>query len=60
LLSSILMALALVGSDKGFFDTATLIIAAQFPLMIVEGFITMFTVLFLAKVQPEFLHSNIP
>ncbi len=56
--SSILMALALITSDSGFFDTAVLILAAQFPLMIIEGFITMFAVLFLAKVQPDFLYNN--
>ena len=54
------MALALVGSDKGFLDTAMVIMAAQFPLMIVEGCITMFAILFLAKVQPEFLTTEIP
>jgi len=56
--SSILMALALITSDSGFFDTAVLILAAQLPLMIIEGFITMFAVLFLAKVQPDFLYNN--
>jgi cobalt/nickel transport system permease protein len=58
--SSILMAIALVGSDKGFFTSAALILAAQLPLMVVEGFITMFTVLFLAKVQPDFLYNGKP
>lgn len=60
LLSSLLMAIALISSDMGFFDTAMLILATQFPLMIVEGCITMFTVLFLAKVQPEFITTEIP
>ncbi len=57
-LSSILMALTLVMSNKGFLTTAKLILAAQLPLMIIEGFITMFTVIFLAKVQPDFLHKD--
>ncbi len=55
LLSSLLMALALSSTDKGFFQASQLIIAVQTPLMFVEGIITMFTVSFLAKVQPEFL-----
>lgn len=55
LLSSLIMALLLITSDSGFFDTAAIILAAHVPLMVVEGFITMFTVLFLAKVQPDFL-----
>lgn len=59
LFSSFIMSLLLIISDKGFFDTAILIITTQIPLMVVEGFITMFAVLFLAKVQPEFLHGEI-
>ena len=59
LLSSTLMVLALLFTDKGFLTTAKLILAAHLPLMIIEGFITMFTVIFLAKVQPEFLHKDI-
>lgn len=59
-LSSVLMALTLVFSDKGFVTTAKLIFAAQLPLMIIEGFITMFTVIFLAKVQPDFLYRDKP
>jgi cobalt/nickel transport system permease protein len=55
LLSSLLMALALSSTDKGFLRAAQLVIFAHLPLMIIEGIITMFTVSFLAKVQPEFL-----
>lgn len=58
LLSSLLMVLALITSDKGFFETAAVIFAAHLPLMLVEGFTTMFAVLFLAKVQPDFLHDH--
>lgn len=56
--SSILMALALWSTDQGFIQAAQLIIAAHIPLMIIEGLITMFTVSFLAKVQPEFLEMG--
>ena len=55
LLSSVLMALALFSTDRGFFQASMLIIATQIPLMFIEGIITMFAVSFLAKVQPEFL-----
>lgn len=55
-LSSLLMALALALSDTGFLSTARVIVAANVPIMIIEGFITMFTVAFLARVQPEILH----
>ena len=36
-------------------SAAKLVVAIHLPLMIIEGIITMFTVLFLSKVQPEFL-----
>jgi cobalt/nickel transport system permease protein len=59
-LSSLLMALALALSDSGFLTTAKVIIGANVPIMIIEGFITMFTVTFLARVQPEILHLDQP
>lgn len=58
LLSSLLMALALASTDKGFIQAAKLVVAAHIPLMLIEGIITMFTVTFLAKVQPEFLRMG--
>jgi cobalt/nickel transport system permease protein len=58
LLSSLLMALALASTDKGFIQAARLVVAAHIPLMIIEGIITMFTISFLAKVQPEFLRMG--
>ena len=39
LFSSLLMALALVTTDKGFLDSVKIIFAAHLPLMVVEGFI---------------------
>lgn len=56
LLSSLIMAFALASTDKGFVQAARLVVAAHIPLMVIEGIITMFTVSFLAKVQPEFLN----
>ncbi len=55
LLSSLLMALALALSDSGFLSTARVIVIANIPVMVIEGFITMFTVAFLVRVQPEIL-----
>ncbi len=55
-LASILTSCALALTDTGFTAAAQLIIAANIPVMIIEGCITMFTVGFLAKVQPEILH----
>ncbi len=55
-LSGILMSSALTLSDSGFLSIAKMVIAAHLPVMIIEGFITMFTVSFLAKIKPEILH----
>jgi cobalt/nickel transport system permease protein len=54
-LTSLLMGLALALSDTGFLTTAKIIVAAHLPVMIIEGFITMFTISFLARVKPEIL-----
>ncbi len=55
-LSALLMASALAVSDSGFISTAKIVLAANIPIMIIEGFITMFIVSFLAKVQPDILN----
>jgi cobalt/nickel transport system permease protein len=57
-LSAILMAGALYLSDSGFLRVAALVLASHFPVMFIEGIITMFVVSFLAKVQPEILSLN--
>ena len=56
LLASLLTSGALALTDTGFMATAQLIIAANIPIMIIEGCVTLFTVSFIAKVQPEILH----
>ncbi len=56
LLASLLTVSALALSDAGFAAAAKIIFAANVPIMIIEGCITMFTVTFIAKVQPEILH----
>ena len=57
-LSAILMAGALYLSDSGFLRVAGLVLASHFPVMLIEGVITMFVVSFLARVQPEILSLN--
>jgi cobalt/nickel transport system permease protein len=59
-LSALLMALALALSDAGLADTARVVLAANIPVMVIEGFITMFTVGFLARVQPDILNLDTP
>lgn len=54
-LAALFMAAALAISDTGFLRAAQISIGAQLPIMVIEGFITMFTVSFLARVSPEIL-----
>jgi cobalt/nickel transport system permease protein len=55
-LSALLMAASLGLSDAGFLVTAKVIVLANIPVMVLEGFITLFTVAFLARVQPDILN----
>lgn len=59
LLSAVLLGLALVLADQNFWSVAGIVIAANFPVMIVEGCVTAFCITFLKKVHPEIInHSN--
>jgi len=58
LLASLFMALALFFSDLGFLRTAQISVAANLPIMLIEGFITMFTVSFLYRVHPDIFEGN--
>ncbi len=55
LVSALLMAAALTLTSSGFVDTAKLVIIGNSPIMLIEGFITLFAVKFVRKVQPELL-----
>ena len=54
-LSAFFTAIALAGSDEGFVASAKVLAGAHLPIMIIEGFVTMFAYGFLAKVKPELL-----
>ncbi|MCK5284851.1 MAG: cobalt transporter CbiM [Alphaproteobacteria bacterium] len=58
-LASMFMALALTLSDSGFISTAKIVVIAHLPVMIIEGFITMFIISFLTRVKPEILQLGI-
>jgi cobalt/nickel transport system permease protein len=55
LLSGIVVGLALMFTEKNFFEVAALVVVSHFPIMIIEGFVTAFCVTFLKKVQPSIL-----
>lgn len=56
--AAVFMAASLAISDAGFFRAAQLSVLAHLPVMVIEGFVTMFTVSFLARVHPEILQGN--
>ena len=55
LLAGLLLALSLVFAGEYFLVAAKLVVAAHFPIMIIEGLITLFAVKFLKRVKPEML-----
>jgi len=55
LMSAVCMALSLAFTDIGFLSTAKITILANIPIMLIEGFITMFVVSFITRVHPELL-----
>ena len=58
LLGGILVGLALMFTEKNFFQVAALVVAAHIPIMIIEGFVTAFCVSFLKKVQPSLIPGS--
>ena len=59
-LSALLTALALAFTNEGFVTAAKLLLLAHLPVMAAEGFITMITVRFIARVRPEMLAESMP
>ncbi|MFZ0052402.1 MAG: cobalt transporter CbiM [Desulfobaccales bacterium] len=57
LLSGLLVAVALITTGEAFLPAAELVLVVHIPIMIIEGFITMFILLFLKKVKPEMLEG---
>lgn len=58
LLSGLLVGLSLVFTGEPFWEMAQLVVIAHVPVMVVEGLLTGFCVLFLQKVKPELLAAH--
>ncbi len=54
-LTSVMVALSLWLTEESFTEAAYMVLAAHVPVMIIEGFVTAFCVLFLKRVQPDSL-----
>jgi cobalt/nickel transport system permease protein len=59
-LACILVALALVFTHESFIEVSWMILAANSPVMVIEGFITMVCIGFIKKVRPELLPGYLP
>ena len=57
-ISALLTALALAFTNEGFLTAAKVLLVAHLPIMVAEGFITMVTVGFIARVRPEMLATG--
>ena len=57
--SSLFMAGSLILSNEGFQAASYLLVLWNLPIAVLEGIITMFTVSFLARVQPEILSFSL-
>ncbi len=55
LLGALIVGLALMVTQENFLTVATLVVTAHLPVMIIEGIVTAFCVVFLKKVQPGML-----
>jgi len=53
--STVLVGLALMTTDENFLEISGLVVVAHFPIMIIEGIITAFFIIFIKKVQPSML-----
>jgi cobalt/nickel transport system permease protein len=54
-LSALFVGLALIFTEENFWEVSTLIVIANLPVMIIEGIITIFCLIFLKKVHPAML-----
>ncbi len=58
LLSALITAGALIFTEENFTKVAYLVVAANLPVMLIEGVVTVFCILFLKKVQPGLISAS--
>ncbi len=59
-MGGVIVGLALMFTEEKFFEVAAAVLAAHFPVMIIEGIVTALCVAFLKKVQPSMLPGYRP
>jgi len=58
-MGAILVALTLVSTGENFLEVAKLVMIVHLPVMVIEGIITAFCVVFLKRVKPEILEARV-
>jgi len=58
-MGAILVALTLVSTGENFLEVAKLVVIVHLPVMVIEGIITAFCVVFLKRVKPEILEARV-
>src|SRR4030043_1326620 len=56
-LGALLVAIALVSTGESFLNVSKILVVAHLPVMVIEGIIISFSVVFLKKVKPEILEE---
>jgi cobalt/nickel transport system permease protein len=56
-LGALLVAIALVTTGESFQNVAKILVVAHLPVMVIEGIVTSFCIVFLKKVKPEILEE---
>ncbi len=56
-LGAFFVAIALVTTGESFLNVAKLLVIGHLPVMVIEGFVTSFCIVFLKKVKPEILEE---
>lgn len=54
-MGAIIVGFALMFTEERFLEVSTLVVMAHLPVMIIEGFVTVFCIAFLKKVRPSLL-----
>jgi len=58
LLGALLLGAALMFTEENFLEVTAIVVAAQLPVMLIEGLVTAFCLSFLKKVYPEILERK--
>ncbi|MBR4741667.1 MAG: cobalt transporter CbiM [Desulfovibrio sp.] len=56
--AALLTSMALYFSEEGFFVVAMTLLGSHVPIMVAEGVITMFLIIYIQRVRPDLLPSN--